>query len=121
MEQGSKKAAFSAPLDGVISSINEEVVENPVILRKNPYKKGWIYSIKPTNMARDIKSLAISGEPVTWLKNKVRRFKDFINQQSDRDKQLGMTLGDRGIPVDGVMEYMDGLSWKKFQREFLEK
>jgi glycine cleavage system H protein len=121
VQQGGKKAEFNAPVDGVISSINEEVVSNPTLLKENPYEKGWIYSIKPTNLANNIKSLSIAEDAKNWLKNEVQRFKEFIAEQFVQDKMLGKTLADGGTVVDGIMEHMDDFSWMKLQEEFLEK
>ena len=119
--QGKRKADFHSPVDGVISSINEEVISNPAVLKENPYEKGWIYAIKPTNLAHDIKSLSIAEEARSWLKNEVQKFKEFIAEQFVQDKMLGKTMADGGLPVEGIMEYMDDFSWLKLQDEFLTK
>lgn len=121
IKQGKKQAEFNSPVDGIISSINEQVVDNPKILKENPYEKGWLYSIKPTNLANDIRKLSVAGEAMTWLKHEVKRFKMFLDTQFVNDKKLGITMADGGIPVEGVMEYMDDFSWMKLQEEFLEK
>ena len=121
IKQGKRNADFNSPVDGVITSINEEVLNNPKALKENPYEKGWIYSIKPTNLSQDIKSLSVAEEAMTWLKNEVQRFREFIAEQFVNDKMLGKTLADGGIPVEGVMEYMDDFSWMKLQEDFLTK
>lgn len=121
LEQGKRKADFHSPIDGVISSINEEVINNPAVLKNNPYEKGWIFSIKPTNLAHDIKSLSIAEEAHNWIKNEVQKFKEFLAEQFIQDKMLGKTMADGGLPVEGVMEYMDDFSWLRLQEEFLTK
>lgn len=119
--QGKRTADFHSPIDGVISSINEEVINNPAVLKENPYEKGWIYAIKPTNLAQDIKSLNIAEEAMNWIKNEVQKFKEFLAEQFVQDKKLGLTMADGGLPVEGIMEYMDDISWLKLQEEFLTK
>jgi glycine cleavage system H protein len=121
VKQGERTAEFNSPVDGVINSINDEVVKNPNVLKDNPYEDGWVYSIKPTNLANDIKSLSVAEEALTWLKYEVMRFKRFVAEQFVNDKMLGKTLADGGIPVEGVMEQMDDFSWMKLQEEFLQK
>ena len=121
VEQDKRKAEFNSPVDGVISSVNEEVINNPAVVKENPYEKGWIYSIKPSNLANNIKSLSIAEEAMNWLKNEVRRFETFIAEHFVQDKMLGKTLADGGTVVTGVMEYMDDFSWYKLQEEFLSK
>lgn len=119
--QGKRTADFHSPVDGVISSINEEVINNPAVLKENPYEKGWIYAIKPTNLAQDIKSLSIAEEAMNWIKTEVQKFKEFLAEQFVQDKKLGLTMADGGLPVEGIMEYMDDFSWLKLQEEFLTK
>lgn len=47
----SVKAAsdFYAPVSGVVTAINEEVVENPAIVNTEPYSSGWLVKLRPTN------------------------------------------------------------------------
>jgi glycine cleavage system H protein len=121
IQQGKRKAEFNSPVDGVIDSINEEIVNNPKVIKENPYEKGWIYSIKPTNLPTNIKSLSVAEDALAWLKKEVQKFREFIAEQFVDDKMLGKTLADGGIPVEGVMEHMDDFSWMKLQEEFLTK
>jgi len=37
-----KKAKIPAPLSGVVSAINHEVVENPSLVWRDPYHRGWL-------------------------------------------------------------------------------
>ena len=121
IQQGKRKAEFNSPVDGVIDSINEEIVSNPKGIKENPYEKGWIYSIKPTNLPTNIKSLSVAEDALAWLKKEVQKFREFIAEQFVDDKMLGKTLADGGVPVEGVMEHMDDFSWMKLQEEFLAK
>lgn len=47
----SVKAAsdFYAPISGVITAINEAVVENPAIVNTDPYHAGWLVKLKPND------------------------------------------------------------------------
>ena len=49
----SVKAAsyFYAPISGVITAINEAVVENPAIVNTDPYNAGWLVKLKPSNLS----------------------------------------------------------------------
>jgi glycine cleavage system H protein len=46
---------FYSPLSGEIVNINEDVVNDPIKINKDPYNS-WILEIKPTNMQKDIES-----------------------------------------------------------------
>jgi glycine cleavage system H lipoate-binding protein len=121
IKQGKRQAEFRSPVDGVIDSVNEELLSKPESMRKNPYEAGWIYSIKPTNITENIKSLRIADDAASWIKNEISRFKNFLSEEIIEDKYLGKTMADGGIPVTGVMEHMDDMSWMKMQEHFFKR
>ena len=49
----SVKAAsdFYAPVGGVVTAINEEVIENPAVVNSDPYKEGWLVKMKPSHLS----------------------------------------------------------------------
>lgn len=38
-----------APFAGVVTAINEMVVENPELINVDPYGEGWLFKIEPEN------------------------------------------------------------------------
>ncbi len=36
-------------IDGVVVSINHEVVENPAIVNQDPYERGWLIKVEPSD------------------------------------------------------------------------
>lgn len=48
----SVKAAsdFYAPISGVVTSVNETIIEHPEIVNSDPYHKGWLVKLKPSNL-----------------------------------------------------------------------
>lgn len=45
-----------APISGVVVEVNTVLDDDPEIVNEDPYVKGWIYKIKPHNMA-DVEAL----------------------------------------------------------------
>ncbi|QMT61767.1 MULTISPECIES: glycine cleavage system protein GcvH [unclassified Legionella] len=47
----SVKAAsdFYAPVSGIVTAINEVVVENPALVNSEPYAAGWLVKMKPSH------------------------------------------------------------------------
>lgn len=47
----SVKAAsdFYSPITGVVTAVNEAVVDNPAIVNSDPYSKGWLVKLKPSH------------------------------------------------------------------------
>ena len=69
INQGKRQAIFTSPVDGVIESSNQEIDTDPMTLKNDPYEKGWIYSVKPTNLTDNIKLLSVAEDAKNWLKN----------------------------------------------------
>ncbi len=121
VQQGERSVSFVSPVDGVIESINEEALKNIETLKKEPYEKGWLLSIKPTNLTENIKTLLIAEDARNWVKSEIVRFKEFLAEQLVQDKKLGQTMADGGVPINGIMEHLDDLSWMKLEEEFLHQ
>ena len=50
-----------APVSGTVVEINANLEDDPDFVNDDPYGKGWIYKIKPDNMA-DVEQLLSSAE-----------------------------------------------------------
>jgi len=61
-----------APLSGEIVEVNEEVVNNPQIINEDPYGKGWLIVVSPSNLDEDLKTLMSFEESVEWHKELVK-------------------------------------------------
>lgn len=113
-----KKLTFASPIDGKIVSVNDELMENPSLL-KDPYRNGWTIVVQPKNLAADILNLKVADEAINFLKQEYRRFKDFILSLNNV-KNLGLqTIQDGGLPVEGVLASLDKEKWELFQKQFL--
>ena len=50
-----------APVSGTVVEVNSDLGDDPDFVNEAPYGKGWIYKIKPDNMA-DVEALLSSAE-----------------------------------------------------------
>ena len=50
-----------APISGTVVEVNTELEDDPDFVNDEPYTKGWIYKIKPDNIA-DIEKLLSSAD-----------------------------------------------------------
>ncbi|HSH19335.1 MAG TPA: glycine cleavage system protein H, partial [Draconibacterium sp.] len=44
-----KVLQIKSPISGEITVANENLADNPGLIKEDPYRKGWIYAIKPNN------------------------------------------------------------------------
>lgn len=57
-----------AAISGTIEEINEEVQSKPETLNEDPYGKGWLLVVKPSNLQADLANLLDFGKAVEWHK-----------------------------------------------------
>jgi glycine cleavage system H lipoate-binding protein len=106
--QSGKRIEFVSPVDGVVCAVNDRINADPAAARKEPYEKGWAFMIRPSNLSQNLKKLRIGAEAAAWLEREARSFTEFLSLHRAVPVEVGATLPDGGIHVEGIMESMDG-------------
>ena len=57
-----------AAVSGTIEEVNEEVGSKPETLNEDPYGKGWILLVKPSNLQSELANLMDFDKAVEWHK-----------------------------------------------------
>jgi glycine cleavage system H protein len=58
-----------AAISGTIEEVNAEVKSQPELLNEDPYMKGWLAVVKPTNLQAELANLMDFDKAVEWHKN----------------------------------------------------
>lgn len=119
LRQGQHRAAFASPVDGVVDLVDKELNWHPEMIQTNPYKDGWVCSLKPKNLASNLKLLRIADDAKNWLTDEAQHFKEFFAARPLEDRLLGQLLQDGGQLAGGVLEFSDDETWKQFNEIFL--
>ncbi len=61
-----------SPVSGKIAQVNEEVLKKPKLVNEDPYEKGWMVIINPTNLEEDLTRLVKGDQAIDWLKKDIR-------------------------------------------------
>jgi len=64
-----------APVTGEIAEVNEDVDNNPKTMNDDPYGKGWLIKIKPTNLQADLATMmkANDGKFEPWFQAEIAK------------------------------------------------
>ena len=119
IEMSGKSLKIKSPIDGKVISVNKSVTENSTLIRQAPYEDGWIVNIEPLNLKENLLSLHIGEEVVSWMKNEISRFKDFLSTLSPTSSMVGATLYDGGNICEGVVGLFGPENLAKFDKNFL--
>ena len=121
IDHDGKLLRIYSPVSGEIVDRNSLLEKNPGILNEDPYGKGWIYKIKPTNWIIDAKSCYFAEDATNWSEKELVRFKDFLaNTMKNHSPDASMViLQDGGELCDHTLSTLPDETWKDFQKEFL--
>ena len=116
---GSRQLHLVAPASGYVRSVNRDVVENPGMVSENPYRDGWLMMVEPAELARNLSVLHVAESAVTWIKEEVKRFREFLNASAAQPALVGEAMLDGGVPMTGVLEQLDEQHVSDFEQQFL--
>jgi glycine cleavage system H protein len=121
IDQHGKVLQVLSPVSGKILDTNTLLNEDPGMMNEDPYGKGWIYKIKPTNWIAEAKSCYFAEEATNWSEKELDRFKDFlaVTMRTYSPDASMVILQDGGELSDHCLAAMPDETWKDFQKEFL--
>ena len=122
IRQGGRTLTLPAPVDGTVCAVNGELMKNPSLLKRDPYTRGWLVALQPTDLAANLSRLMVGESALAWLKAEVARFQTFVSSTltEQQDALVGATAADGGLHVEGLLEHLNDEAWRRFRREFVE-
>lgn len=107
-----QKTEMVSPTEGEVMAINTDVLENPTLLRQDPYGKGWLLSVHvpdEENTTRNLIPRKLVGD---WMREAVERL------YARQPELAGAVAADGGRPADDLMAALPGVDWKDVTGEF---
>ena len=101
-----------SPIEGVIASVNHEVMKDPNLAVTDPYQNGWVCVVKSPEVSTNLRNLVQGPLVASWMQNSVARLSAMATQMAPALAQDG------GVPIAGVMTQLDPGSQRKVVREF---
>jgi glycine cleavage system H lipoate-binding protein len=107
-----EKAEMVSPIEGEVVEVNQEVLDDPSLLRKDPYGRGWLMTVFVPDEESTARNLIPKGLVGNWLRDAVQRL---YARQPDL---AGAVAADGGRPADDIFAALPEASWKALTREF---
>ncbi|TET47551.1 glycine cleavage system protein GcvH [candidate division TA06 bacterium] len=60
-------AKLVAPLTGEVVEVNSELEDDPTLMNKDPYDKGWVFKVKPSKLSEEVAGLLHGDAVKPWL------------------------------------------------------
>jgi glycine cleavage system H lipoate-binding protein len=110
--RGGQKAEMVSPTEGEVMEVNCDVIENPSLMRRDPYGKGWLLSVHVPDEENTNRNLVPNSLVREWMNEAVARL-------YGRQPQLaGAVAADGGRPAEDLLEALPGADWQELTGEF---
>ncbi len=100
-----------SPVEGVLVSINQNVLKDPTLALKDPYKEGWICMIKSPELSTNTRNL-VQGPMVAPL------MQGTLARLSSMTAPGAGLMQDGGQPISGLLKKVDPELQRRIVREF---
>jgi hypothetical protein len=108
-----EKAEMVSPTEGEVMEVNREVLENPALVRFDPYQKGWLLTLHVPDEENTARNLVPKGLIRNWMRDAVERL------YALQPALAGAVAPDGGRPAEDLLAGLPDLNWKKITGEFL--
>lgn len=114
VKRGDRKVELLSPVEGVLTSINQEVLTNPTLAVEDPYQAGWLCTIKAPELAINSKNLLQGPIVPAWMQNSVARVAEMLAQVAPAPA----LAQDGGLPIKGLLFQVSAEVQQKLTKEF---
>jgi len=101
-----------SPVEGVLVSVNHEVLKNPNLIVDDPYRNGWVGMIKAPELKTNFKNLLQGPVILPWMQNSLARLGAMVQQLTPALAQDG------GLPIKGLLFQVDEKTQHELAKEF---
>lgn len=118
LQDGARRLALAIPVNGRIVEVNQAVLRNPALARKDPYGSGWLVRIRPDRTSLATLKSRQGRDASEWLRTQADLARQFFVDRLPRAEYA--TMLDGGQLADGILKTMDAELWKEFQKTFAD-
>ena len=107
-----QKTDMVSPTEGEVKEINSEVIDNPALLREDPYGKGWLLTVHVPDEENTGRNLVPRGLVGQWMHEAATRL--YAHQPA----LAGAVAADGGRPAEDLLSALPDKDWKAVTGEF---
>jgi glycine cleavage system H protein len=107
-----QKTEMVSPTEGEVMEINTEVLNNPAVLRNDPYGKGWLVAVHVPDQENTTRNLVPTRLVRDWMREAVERL------YSRQPALAGAVAADGGRPAEDLLAGLPDTDWAEVTGEF---
>jgi len=102
-----------SPVDGMVVAVNNELLESPDAINKDPYGKGWLFKVRAPRLKANKAGLIGGGLAKKWMDEVAERL------MARAAPAVGAVALDAGPAATGIARQIAGDDWVDLASEFL--
>lgn len=108
-----KSVDMVSPIEGTVSDVNEAVVKDPELARKDPYGEGWLVTVQAPDSKINFRNLLGGALARMWTEDSALRLR----------KRMPVAMSaalaqDGGVAVDDISGHLPNEDWATLTKEF---
>lgn len=107
-----KSVDMISPIEGMVTGINEEVMKDPELARKDPYGEGWLVTVQAPDAKINFRNLLGGALARLWTEDSAMRLRNRMPMAA------GALAQDGGVAVDDLTAHMPDSDWATLTKEF---
>jgi glycine cleavage system H lipoate-binding protein len=113
LQREGHEVGVKAPLNGVVTALNQKLLDYPGEANADPYCGGWVMLIDPFELRSDLKGLTFGVESVKFIEAEAERLLAMI---TDDPKAAAATGGE---PISDVYGAFKDIGWDHLVKDFI--
>jgi len=101
-----------SPIEGSVADINESVIRDPDLARRDPYGEGWLVSVQSPDSKTNFRNLLGGALARWWTEESASRL------QRRLPMALGALAQDGGAAMDNLAAQIPDKDWAALAKEF---
>lgn len=107
-----EKTEMVSPTEGEVMEINSEALNNPSLVRQDPYGKGWLLAVNVPDEENTARNLVPKVLVHQWMREAVERL------YSRQPALAGAVAADGGRPAEDLLAALPDHNWKEVTEDF---
>lgn len=107
-----KSVDMVSPIEGTVTAINDAVINNPELARKDPYGDGWLVTVQAPDSKINFRNLMGGTLARLWTEASA------LKLHSRMPVAVGALAQDGGVAVDDLTAHIPNEDWATLTREF---
>lgn len=106
------KAEMVSPMEGIVTDVNEAVLADPELARRDPYGEGWLIKLNAPDAKLNFRNLLGGTVARRWMEEAVALLRQRVGMPATALAQDG------GVAVEDVSRLLPDEKWTGLTQEF---